>query len=74
MQVKLDAYETKELRLAVIERADGLEKLRAKMMKTGVSITEIDGHILALKGDDSQSGLIGRLSEQLTLLEKDLFE
>lgn len=69
MQVKLDAEEVRELRLAVLGRAAELEKLRKKLSDSGLSTTDVREHIELCVGDGTTSGLLDKLSEQLSILE-----
>lgn len=69
MQVKLDAEEVRELRLAVQERASALTKLRTKMEKAGLSTKDVDSHVEICLGDGVTTGLMDKLSEQLSILE-----
>lgn len=74
MQIKLEAAEVRELRLAVNERVDALKKLRKKVDAAGLDTAEIDVHLHLMEGDDAVAGLRDRLSEQLSVLEaEDLF-
>ncbi len=69
LQFKLDEPEIRELRLAVDDRAEKLEKLRKALAAARLSTKDIEEHLLQLLGDDATPGLAGRLSEQLTIFE-----
>ena len=69
MQIKLDAHEVRELRLAVQARASELIRLRGKMEKAGLSTNDVDAHVEVCLGDGVTTGLIDKLSEQLSILE-----
>ena len=69
MRFMLSAEETRELRLAVIDRAETLRRIRKGLDKAQLSTDDVDMHILILLGSDSEPGLSGRLSEQLTVFQ-----
>lgn len=70
MRIEFDEAEVRELRYAVLERAESLRKLKGKMQDAGLSTTEPEYHLAVLMGNSEEPGLIGKLSEQIHAFEE----
>lgn len=68
-EIRFSSMELRELRAAVSDRAEKLERIRKAMKGAGLLTDEVDTRIEVLEGTDESAGLRHYLSDQIDAFE-----